>query len=365
MLTTIQTYNDINRTAWRALVQSSPTGTWFQTPEAYDFFAGLPKEFFPFVVALERANEAKNEQPLCAVCVGYITVEQNPLKQFFTRRAIIIGGPVLAADCTCEEVALLMEKVKSCIKELGGAIYIETRNFNDYSPWRKGFESAGFAYEEHNNFHINTDTFRSVRDSEERGSDIVYEKVVSGSMGKNRIRDIKTSFRDGAIVIDHPTIEQVREYYAILRNLYTTKVKTPLFSLSFFEALYHHPDGRFILVGLLKKDDCMEIIAGTVCVALKDKCLYEWFVAGRDGEWKSIFPSSVATYAGIRYAAENDMPRFDMMGAGKPGDAYGVRDFKARFGGALVEHGRYKCICKSLLFKIGVFGIRILKRKKI
>lgn len=364
MLTTIQTYNDIDRTAWRALVQSSSTGTWFQTPEAYEFFAGLPEEFCPFVVALVRTNEAKKAQPLCAVCVGYITVEKNPIKQFFTRRAIIIGGPALAADCTCEEVALLMEKVKSRIKELGGAIYIETRNFNDYSPWRDGFLKAGFVYEEHNNFHINTETFRFVKDNEVQRSDIVYEKVVSGSMGKNRIRDIKTSFRDGAIVIDHPTIEQVREYYEILRNLYTAKVKTPLFSLSFFEALYHHPDGRFILVGLPpKKNDCIEIIGGTVCVALKGKCLYEWFVAGRDGEWKSIFPSSVATYAGIRYAAENDVPRFDMMGAGKPGDVYGVRDFKARFGGELVEHGRFRFITQHFLYRCGEFGVTLLKRQ--
>lgn len=359
----IKTYEQIDREEWKRMVARTPISSWFQTPEAYDFFAGLPEEFRPFVAALARTNEAKNEQLLRAVCVGYITVEQNPLKQFFTRRAIIIGGPALAADCTCEEVALLMEKVKSCIKELGGAIYIETRNFNDYSPWRKGFERAGFTYEEHNNFHINTDTFRPIRDSEGQGSDIVYEKVMNGSMGKNRIRDIKTSFRDGAIVIDHPTIEQVREYYGILRSLYTTKVKTPLFPFSFFEALYHHPDGRFIMVGLPKKNDCIEIIGGTVCVALKDKCLYEWFVAGRDGEWKSVFPSSVATYAGIRYAAENDMPRFDMMGAGKPGDAYGVRDFKARFGGALVEHGRYTCVCKLSLYQIGSLGVKLLKKK--
>lgn len=365
MITTIQTYKDIDSTAWSRFVQSSPTGTWFQMPEAYSFFADLPNVFRPFVVAVVEKGNGEKDLLLRAVCVGYITVEQNPIKQFFTRRAIIIGGPALAADCTSEEVALLMETVKGRINELGGAIYIETRNFNDYSRYRDGFEKAGFAYEEHNNFHINTETFGAIRDkNDDEEHEIVYEKVTNGLMGKNRIRDIKTSFRDGAVVIDYPTIEQVHDYYSILKNLYLTKVKTPLFPLAFFDALYHHSDGRFILVGLPKENDGIEIIGGTVCVALKDKCLYEWFVAGRDGEWKSIFPSSVATYAGIRYAAENNMPRFDMMGAGKPGDAYGVRDFKARFGGDLVEHGRYKCVCKSLLFKIGVFGIRVLKKKK-
>jgi lipid II:glycine glycyltransferase (peptidoglycan interpeptide bridge formation enzyme) len=140
--------------------------------------------------------------------------------------------------------------------------------------------------------------------------------------------------------------------------LYTTKIKTPLFSLSFFEHLYAQPNGRFILVELNG-----EIIGGTVCVELPGKCLYEWFVCGRDGEWKSIFPSSLATYAGIRYAVENGCSRFDMMGAGKPDEAYGVRDFKARFGGEQVEHGRFLRIQKPLLYMMGKLGVKLLKKR--
>lgn len=360
---TIQTtYNSISRSAWSELVANSLTGNWFQTPEAYEFFCSLPELFRPFVVALPA------ESGLRGVCVGYISVEANPLKQFATRRAIIVGGPALANDCTNEEVQSLMENVKCKMEELGGAIYVETRNFNDYSRWREGFECAGFVYEEHNNFHIATESFAAANVD---NKNIDYSKVVNGLMGKNRVRDIKTSFRDGAIVIDHPTIEQVCEYYTILKNLYTTKVKTPLFPLSFFEKLYEQKNARFILVGLKRNEndnenqnEDIEIIGGTVCVAQEGWCLYEWFVAGRDGEWKSIFPSSVATYAGIRYAAENGMPRFDMMGAGTPKETYGVRDFKARFGGELVEHGRYKCICKPLLYKCGELGVKLLKHRK-
>jgi len=332
---------------------------WFQTDAAYEFFASLPELFIPFRVETPHAR-----------CIGYLTNEnlhngvrhqcvKNAIKQFLTCRAIIIGGPELREGCTPEEVTELMKAVVSKCKAMG-AIYIETRNFNDYSQWRSGFEAAGFTYEPHNNFHIPTKSFAGdigyrIQDTGE----IDYTKVVNGLMGKGRIRDIKTSFRDGAVVIDHPTIEQVREYYQILKHLYTTKVKTPLFPLSFFEALYNHPDGRFILVALNG-----EIIGGTVCVEQEGRCLYEWFVAGRDGEWKSIFPSSVATYAGIRYAAEHNLPRFDMMGAGTPQEAYGVRDFKARFGGELVEHGRYKYICKPLLYKLGELGVAILKKLK-
>ena len=329
----IQQYIDIDIRQWQALIEDSPVATWFQTPMAYEFYDSLPKEMIPFVVGVTDDNKLKG------LVVGYITNENNPLKQFLTRRAIIIGGPLLSDDISDEALTILLLAVK---QYLGEAIYIETRNFNDYSRWRNVFEQCGFTYQPHLNFHVDTSAV----------------EIVEQNLGKSRKRDIKTSIRDGASIVENPTIEQVCEYYKLLKHLYSTKIKTPLFSQYFFEHLYAHPNGRFILV---KREG--EIIGGTVCVELPNKCLYEWFVCGRDGEWKSIFPSSLATYAGIRYAAEHGCSRFDMMGAGKPEEAYGVRDFKARFGGEMVEHGRYLCISKPLLYRLGKLAVQILKKR--
>lgn len=335
--------NNIDREAWRALVKASATGTWFQTPEAYEFYANMPELFKPFAMGV-ACDPAGTQTQLRAVCVGYITVEKSAFKQFLTRRAIIIGGPCLADDCINEEVSLLLSTLRQQLSTGADApIYIESRNFNDYSRWKEAFAKAGFGYIPHLNFHVDTSS----------------AEVVEANLGKSRKRDIRTSLRDGATIIEQPTLEQVREYYAILEHLYKTRVKTPLFPFSFFEKLWQHKDGRFILVALNG-----EIIGGTVCVEQEGKCLYEWFACGRDGEWKTIFPSTLATYSGIRYAAEHGCARFDMMGAGKPDEAYGVRDFKAKFGGKEVEHGRFLCITKPLLYKIGVLGVKMLKRLK-
>ena len=328
-------YKEIERDQWEALVRESSTGTWFQGPEAYEFYAPQPELFKPFAVGLEY------EGKLRAVCVGYVTVEKSAVKQMMTRRAIIVGGPVIADNATGEEVEALMKAVRKELKN--EAIYVECRNFNDYSRWKEAFAKAGFEYVPHLNFHVDTSSV----------------EVVEANLGKSRKRDIRTSLRDGATIIEKPTLEQVREYYAILEHLYKTRVKTPLFPFLFFEQLWQHKDGRFILVAL---ND--EIIGGTVCVEQEGKCLYEWFACGRDGEWKTIFPSTLATYSGIRYAAEHNCSRFDMMGAGKPDEAYGVRDFKAKFGGTEVEHGRFLCVTKPLLYNIGVFGVKILKSIK-
>ena len=327
------TYDEIDPSAWQALVDSSPYATWFQTKEAYAFYASLPKEMEPFAIGVEEDGH------LTGVIVGYTTQEKNPIKQLLTCRSIIIGGPLLDEHISNNALSALLLTAKRVTKN---SIYVETRNFHNYSHWRDLFEDCKFQYQPHLNFHVDTSSI----------------ELVESQLGKNRKRDIKTSIRDGATIIENPTIEQIRVYYALLKQLYTTKIKTPLFSWDFFANLHAHPNGRFILVELNG-----EIIGGTVCVELPERCLYEWFVCGRDGEWKSIFPSSLATYAGIRYAAENGCTRFDMMGAGKPDEAYGVRDFKARFGGKQVEHGRYLCIRKPLLYQIGKLGVKLLKKR--
>ena len=351
----ILTYNEIDLTQWQALVEQSPYATWFQTPKAYDFYMSVPGEMIPDSIGVEENGVLKG------VVVVYLTKEKNPIKQFLTRRAIIVGGPLLADDISDEALTALLMAIRQLGDKAKGKknskavtiastpytlhstpIYIETRNFHDYSKWKSVFEQCGFTYQPHLNFHVDTCSV----------------EVVDKNLGKSRKRDIRTTIRDGVTPVLNPTIEQVRAYYAILKDLYTTKVKTPLFSWHFFEQLYHTTNGRFILTEYQGK-----IIGGTVCVVLPNKAVYEWFVCGVDGVYEHIFPSSYATYLGIRYAAESGCQIFDMMGAGKPEEEYGVRDFKARFGGEQVEHGRYLCVRKPLLYKIGKLGVTLLKKR--
>ena len=338
----ILTYEQIDRKEWSKLVMESRTGTWFQSPEAYDFFASMPDLFKPFVVGVGTSA-------LRAVCVGYVTVMSNLIMQFFSRRAIITGGPCLADDATAEEVTLLMSAARNKLSSIRpfafSPIYIETRNFNDYSRWIGAFEKAGFRYQPHLNFHVDTSS----------------PEIVSLNLRKSRKRDIRTTIREGVSIVnvsnDDLREKKVREFYVVLEKLYKTKVKTPLFPLEFFLQLSKHQDGRLLLTEYQGR-----VIGGTMCVELKGKCLYEWFTCGEDGVYPHIFPSCYATYAGIQYAAEHGLPRYDMMGAGKPDEAYGVRDFKKGFGGTLVEHGRFLKVCKPLLYRIGVMAVQMLKK---
>jgi lipid II:glycine glycyltransferase (peptidoglycan interpeptide bridge formation enzyme) len=98
-------------------------------------------------------------------------------------------------------------------------------------------------------------------------------------------------------------------------------------------------------------------------VALEHRAVYAWLACGDDYNYKSLSPSVMVNYAGVSCAAREGMPRFDFMGAGKPDDGgYGVRDFKLKFGGELVEYGRYVHVCNRLLFGIGKMAVKVLKK---
>lgn len=306
----------------------------FQSPEFLTFLAET-KLLDPFHYSVERDGR------LIGHIQGYIQKDGGALKRYLSRRAIINGGPELTRDIKEQELDLLLNR---CIQGLNGkAIYIETRNFHDYSKYRPVFERNGFVYEPHYDFIVDTSSL----------------EIAESNLGKSRKRDVRTSLRDGASIVEGPSEDQIRAFYSVLKGLYETKVKTPLFPLDFFIKLYKTDFSKFLLV---QYQD--HIIGGTVCV-FDDNSVYEWFACGQDGVYKSIFPSTLATWAGIRFAAESGHKSFDMMGAGAPRDGgYGVREFKAKFGGQLVEYGRFKYICNKPLYRIGTFAVKLMKKNR-
>ena len=346
----VLTYKEIDREEWNALVKASATGTWFQTPEAYEFFASMPKLFKPFVVG-GICDPAGAQTKLRGVCVGYVTVEKSAVKQWLTRRAIIIGGPCLADDCANEEVSLLLSTLRQQLSTGANApIYIESRNFNDYSRWKDAFASAGFDYKAHLNFHVDC-----------RDKEAMWER-----MSENRRRQVRKAQATVECLTNEGISElEVREWYEILRMLYRTKVKTPLWPVEFFLEAYRQGVGKFLLVKHEGKviGGSMVVMSERVKELGNEGTVYEWFECGLNADYKEQYPSVMATWAGMQYANGHGCARYDMMGAGVPGVPYGVRDFKSEFGGELVEHGRFLCVNNPVLYKMGVLAVKLLKRK--
>lgn len=324
------TYSDIDPQQWQSLVERSPYATWFQTPEAYAFYASSSDELTPFTIGVDEDGQ------LMGVVVGYTTRETNPIKQLFTCRSIVIGGPLLDESISDNAVTALLCAVKRVTRS---SIYVETRNFHDYSRWRYIFEQCGFAYQPHLNIQVAC--------------------TAEHTMSEQRQRQVKKALKNGVVIAESQSEQEVRDWYQILRQLYRQKVRTPLWSEAFFLHFYYNGVGKYLLVKYNGK-----VIGGMMCPIFAGKVIYEWYVCGLDEAYREQYPSVMATYAAIEYAKRNDIPMFDFMGAGLPDKPYGVRDFKMEFAGEVVEYGRYLSIRKPLLYKIGKWGVKMLKKIK-
>jgi serine/alanine adding enzyme len=329
---------EIDRQKWGEFVSSHSDGNIFQTPGIHDFFAEV-KNFKPLALACLAEDGS-----IAGILLGVVEREHSGLLGKLSSRAIVWGGPLVGKDAKGEEAAnlLLRAFVEKVRKE---AIYVEFRNFFDLKQSAAIFEGNGFRFREHLNFRVKTDDGEAV------------QKRLSSS----RKRQIKKSFAAGIKIAEAENIVQVEAFYAILSDLYKNKVHKPLPDWSFFRNFYMHGKGLgvYLLVRFEEK-----IIGGIVCPIFDNKVIYEWFVCGRDQEYHEQYPSVMATWAAIEYAQKNGLKCFDFMGAGSPDQDYGVREFKARFGGELVNHGRFTRINNRALYAIGVLGMRVLKLLK-
>lgn len=321
---------EISEEKWNSLISCSPYASAFQTPEFYRLFNTVP--------GLSAKVFAVEEVDIKALCV--VTLQKEPgIKGYFSRRAIIYGGPVLKNENDCKEsLEYLLNSLSNEFKRR--SIYIEIRNLNDYDVFKEVFKRNDWHYIPYQNFIVDCS-----------GKERLFQKLMN-----NRKRQIKKAINSGVEIKEAENLTEINEYYAILQRLYNKKIKKPLFPQKFFVEFFNRNIGKSLLVRYEGK-----IIGGIMCPILEDKCIYELYVCGLDEEYKEQYPSVMATWAAMEYANKNHIPIFDFMGAGRSEQDYGVREFKSRFGGEPVEYGRYLKINNMLFYKTGELGLNLMK----
>jgi len=344
--------------AWSEFVYAHPEGTVFQSPEMYEFFQSVPK-FSPIVLAVKNGNGL-----IQGILLAVTIREMKGLTAFFSSRTVIYGGPLIAAsqDNHDEVLEILLKGLIKAVSR--NSIFIQFRNFFSNEAIKAVFESSGFHLRDRLNLIVDTsDREMVIRNmSASRWRQIRKGLGIQSAVGSRQSAVCRPepgiSGKHARIIIPS-SISQVREFYDILYGLYRYKVKKPLPPWEFFEQFYIFSQrgklGVILLVEFRGK-----IIGGILSPVTPEKTIYEWYVCGLDQEYKEIHPSVLATWAAIEYALEQSIPKFDFMGVGIPEREYGVRKFKARFGGEMVNFGRFARISNRLFYGIAEAGYNIL-----
>jgi lipid II:glycine glycyltransferase (peptidoglycan interpeptide bridge formation enzyme) len=184
-------------------------------------------------------------------------------------------------------------------------------------------------------------------------------EAVINNMSESRWCQVKKGIERGANCRFPENVNEVRALYDILYDLYKYKVKKPLPSWEFFKQFYSiSGEGRLGVILLVEYQG--KIIGGIFAPVTPGNTIYEWYVCGLDQQYKEVYPSVLATWAALEYAVNNNIPRFDFMGVGIPEREYGVRDFKIRFGGKLVNYGRFARINNKAFYALAEMGYNFL-----
>ncbi len=260
-----------------------------------------------------------------------------------TTRAVVYGS--VLCEPTLAGKQALADLLRTYAQEMGRAsLFTELRNLSDLSDLQPILTGHGFVYEEHLNYLIDLD-----RSPEE----------VMQSFGRRTRKKIRRELRRGKVIVEeinHPG--QISIWYELLAETYA-QAQVPLADRSLFDAAFEvlHPKGmvKFLLT---RVDDAY--VAASAELTYKD-VIYGWY-GGTDRAYSQYLPTELLMWHILRWGVENGYRVYDFGGAGKPDEEYGVRDFKAKFGGELVCYGRNTCVHSPYLLAISTRGYEIYRR---
>ena len=327
----------LDERVWREFVDSHPQGQIFHRPEMFQVFARAKGHRPTLWAAVDHDG-----QVLALVLPVQIAL-LNRLLDALTTRAVAYGSVLCASGPQGQEaLARLLHSYKHQVKRQ--PLFTELRNSSDLSAVQPTLQDNGFIYEPHLNFLVDiglpvdrvwSNIHKSAR------------KNIKKALGKNQF-EVEN--------VDNPS--QVAICYAMLQQTYTT-AHIPLADVSLFEAAFDILQPRGMIKFLLGRVEDT-YVAASVALLYKD-IIYGWY-RGFNRAYSSYLPNDLMVWHILKWGAENGYRTFDFGGAGMPGEDYGPRKFKAKFGGQLLEFGRNTCIHAKLRLQISQFAYRLYRQ---
>jgi len=335
---TITIVNSLPEDQWRHFVEKHPAGNVFHTPEMFHVFSQT-KGFRPELWA------ATKQRRILALLLPVQITLMNGLLRRFTTRAVAYGSLLYEAGEEGEEgEEALSQLLQTYRRETDGVpLFTELRNLSNLETIQSILREHGFVYENYLNYLINL----------KLSTDVLFE-----NFGRRTRKNIRRGLRQGEVVIEEATErDQVNVCYDLLCRSYH-KAHVPLADISLFQAALEilHPKGM-VRFTLARVDQAA--IAASVELLYKD-VIYGWY-GGVDRTYSSRVPNELLMLDILKWGVENGYSLYDFGGAGKSDEEYGVRDFKAKFGGELVCYGRNTYVHSPTLFRLSKQGYRFLR----
>lgn len=313
-------------------VLGHPHRSFFQSSEAFRFFSAV-KNHEPVLLVAKRGQE------IVGTLQAVVIADWSGSKGYFTKRAICWGGPLVSGDDP-EVFTIILEEFDKIIARK--ALYSQFRNLFDMGTSRDHFEAAGWHYEEHLDIIVDL---------------TLPEDQLWSAVHTKRRNEIRRAQREGTEFRVIENKNELTQVYDILREVYS-RARLPLPALEFFRTAYDvlSPHNLNVFLAVLKGEPI-----GTMLALTYDDTIYDWY-AGSYQRYYAKYPNDLIPWQVFLWGKRNGYKKFDFGGAGKPNVSYGVRDYKKKFGGTLVNYGRFEKIHKPLLYRTAKVGFHVYQK---
>jgi Uncharacterized protein involved in methicillin resistance len=330
--------NNINDKKWDEFVFNHPHGNIFQTKSIYDVYKAT-KNYTPIRICSINKVTGDIEGVLLGVIINEINnVFGGDFLSSFSTHSVVHSGP-LVLNNSSEILSKLIVKYDKTVKKK--SLYNEIWNLCDR---RSSLDNLNnYIYEDHLNFLINLDN---------------SEDELWRDIHKARKKNINRATKSGVIVEEVNNKNMIPIFYNLLEETYNN-VKIPLADITLFESAFEQLVPKNMAKFFLAKRD--EEYIGARAVLIYKDFVHDWY-AGASNNSLSFYPNDLLVWHILKWSIENNYKVFDFGGAGKPDVEYGPREFKRRFGGKLVNYGRYRLTYSPLKMKVTNFGFKVYQK---
>ncbi len=330
----ILTYEQIDKTAWAEFVKAHPEGNVFQTPEMYEVYART-EHTTPLVVAVAEDNE------IVGLLLAQIITNGDSIASWLTARSIIIGGP-LVQDEREDVLYCLIRAYKQLLPRK--VIYSEIRPIYDMANIATYLQNIRWKRKGHYNLLMSLEK---------------TQQELFDQMHKERRRNVNQAIKAGLVFREVTEISDVRAIVALIKRTYERK-HVPISYLDMFEEVYQHMKQYARFFASYTQEGIM--VAGEVRLCYND-LVYAWF-AGSDEDYFKLRPNDFTMWNVICWGAEHGYKLLDFGGGGEPGVAYGVRDYKLKYGCEMYDFGRYVYAHRPLSLWAGTIAYKLYHKIK-
>jgi len=323
---------------WDGFVEQNPLSNIFHTRHFFESFRASRK-YVPYCFFID------DDKAVTACLLALKAKILGPFLENATSRSVVYGGILYGEGINDRYIQRHMGKLIQAYDETlrKKTLYSEIRNMGDAIRLILPLADQGHKFVPHLNYLID------LTQGEEhlwRNLSQALRRTIKGAIKKN-IEIVEVS-DEGQL---EPFVELVQQTYA--------KVHIPCFDLEVFRNVWRnlYPMRR-IRITLAEYRE--QFIAARADLVYRGR-VFDWF-AGSSPEGDALNANPLLAWDMIEWSCRNGYETFDFGGAGDPNRKYTVREFKRRFGGRLVNFGRFEKVYSPVLYSLGHVGYNALRR---